>query len=1293
MASLTSPPQSATRRKPLQSQRTSTGTPFRGPFLPPPGTPDYFSSRTTRLPSSFPPSPPRRGINGSRPASTPSVSEVPISPLIPEQYIDVGSQRLYAASIFALIQAWKLYDLVQIHKASSTEAELSFAFKYLVIEGLYLWVLPVFRIPWLTFSPAVTVIQIVFCSVWTVFLSSPALLPISTIASTMWRTIYDRELSISEHRVRAKDIVHGSSHISGRHVVHILPESTAKLNPRGETFCINEVGNTVYLPIRLNATEPKLVQLYHVVYDDASYTTLNFTRRELRKMTDVISVPSSHDHSTYAQSKILEVKIPVKEPGLYRLARVVDTSNLDVKLYQVDVLLARCPTTNIRGPSELSEIQDRCIGGLDSPTLTVFGVPPLRVKYSRSIKGREAMFSVQSIQPDHFSSPLLQGKPSTAGRVWHAGETLEWCLPQTVETALDTPIGTVGRWTYMIDEVEDGLGNLVNYSRIYEDKDREESPMLAKKGLNYGFWVHPRPSVRFTTCNAEKPVNLPKGRTVYAQLQLQGTLDEGPYKVKFLYTPFENGRVPEVLELSMSTGSERLAITKPGSYAIESIQGKFCDGDVLESATCLALMPAEPTLAVKFEDIEDKCAGSIGVTADLTLTGTPPFGLRYRIVTDGHNVKMQSLVITKTRHQLQFRPDSAGHYTYEFLSINDSLYPNIQLDPKEYRTEQTVKVLASASFSRESLNQKCCTGDSAQVTVNFHGTGPFILTYEIVHGNKRKQYSISAVKDSTHTFTTPPLTSGGPYIVVLSSVEDGNGCKTTLSEADAKIEVRMQRPVVQFVPIDGKLSVKARKGESVQLPLRLSGEAPWHVTYAYRNHSDAKVSEIVSGHRANSDTITVRDEGVYEITNVTDAFCPGSVSNSAKTFELSWFERPRLDLVESPSLQTRDKISVVRRDICEGDEDSLELELYGSPPFSVFYEREYKSPDGNTRAAMFDLQAVTKHANIHMEAEKYGTYKYSFKGISDSVYDSAKIPNDAFTPIEVLQHVHKRPDAAFINPGAVYKSCLKAEAEDSSIEPIELKLVGVAPFALTLHVKHENTGQSDTVTISNIKDTHYLLRSIYSSLGLGRHVISIGQVTDGRGCSHDLFRSSQQVIVSVSDVPTISPSTPRINYCVGDRISFLLTGMPPFEIEYEFNGKRQRATTNSPFSRLASTPGNFTIVSVKDSASSCKVLVHGDLTKLVHDVPAVKVSEGTSIIQDIHEGDRAEILFRFSGTPPFTFTYTRSDKIGRSGRERVLETHTISDVTDNTYSIYTSMEGVYEAISIEDRYCRARVGS
>ena len=70
-------------------------------------------------------------------------------------------------------------------------------------------------------------------------------------------------------------------------------------------------------------------------------------------------------------------------------------------------------------------------------------------------------------------------------------------------------------------------------------------------------------------------------------------------------------------------------------------------------------------------------------------------------------------------------------------------------------------------------------------------------------------------------------------------------------------------------------------------------------------------------------------------------------------------------------------------------------------------------------------------------------------------------------------------------------------------------------------------------------------------------------------------------------------------------------------------------------------------------------------------------------------GDQAEIVFRFYGTPPFTFTYTRSEltKKGKKGKKaRVLESHSRT-ADDYTYSMFASQEGTYEVTSIEDRYC------
>ena len=72
----------------------------------------------------------------------------------------------------------------------------------------------------------------------------------------------------------------------------------------------------------------------------------------------------------------------------------------------------------------------------------------------------------------------------------------------------------------------------------------------------------------------------------------------------------------------------------------------------------------------------------------------------------------------------------------------------------------------------------------------------------------------------------------------------------------------------------------------------------------------------------------------------------------------------------------------------------------------------------------------------------------------------------------------------------------------------------------------------------------------------------------------------------------------------------------------------------------------------------------------------------------MNTGEQAEIRFRFYGTPPFTFTYTRSTvyKKGSGQKPRVLESHSRT-AEDYTYSMFASQEGTYEVTSIEDRYC------
>ena len=132
----------------------------------------------------------------------------------------------------------------------------------------------------------------------------------------------------------------------------------------------------------------------------------------------------------------------------------------------------------------------------------------------------------------------------------------------------------------------------------------------------------------------------------------------------------------------------------------------------------------------------------------------------------------------------------------------------------------------------------------------------------------------------------------------------------------------------------------------------------------------------------------------------------------------------------------------------------------------------------------------------------------------------------------------------------------------------------------------------------------------------------------------------------------------------------------PFSFRYKANGKSysQEAKT-SPFTLLQQQAGQFIITSVSHQQKMCKAAVT-DLRYNVHSLPSAQIGRGKKILQDIHEGDQAEIVFTLVGEPPFTITYQRAQlSTKKGGIPKVLETHTVSRIQGHEYSILTALEG------------------
>lgn len=79
---------------------------------------------------------------------------------------------------------------------------------------------------------------------------------------------------------------------------------------------------------------------------------------------------------------------------------------------------------------------------------------------------------------------------------------------------------------------------------------------------------------------------------------------------------------------------------------------------------------------------------------------------------------------------------------------------------------------------------------------------------------------------------------------------------------------------------------------------------------------------------------------------------------------------------------------------------------------------------------------------------------------------------------------------------------------------------------------------------------------------------------------------------------------------------------------------------------------------------------------------------GDSFVVDIREGEQTEIVFSFTGTPPFAFTYSRRAPQDRSKDRTVLETHTVTFVPSTSFDLASCLA---HALCLSQRYSGAPV--
>ncbi|KAH3688505.1 hypothetical protein WICPIJ_000495 [Wickerhamomyces pijperi] len=1226
------------------------------------------------------------------------------SQLIPSEVLDVSSQKLFLVALFMIIQGYKLYDLLLLKNNLPISSSLgiksqsfNFLSKYLFYESGFLYFLPALRIPSLTFRKPIVILQIIAIFVFNVFLASELSFPLVTLLMAAWKKINEKDLTVLGSTT-ANVKYEPSKHFKGSHTIKILPENTANLNPFHESFCLptNSVNYEVHVPIRFNSTsEIDFLQIKHLDLDTNVATLLNYTKKEIKKfntknlndlyLRDDVSGPNIH-----------YLNLPVSKTGVYQINQVLDSKFLGLRNYYSTLVVSNCPTAEINHINELPK--NKCVGDLDSIKFTIEGVPPLKLKYKKFVNRDVQQFDDQSLQPAYFKSPLLNQVPSKQFSKEQLKD-LSWAKPHTVEVELENPIKEVGDYSYKIEAIVDGLGNIMNFVDNFEGKDE----MLRKFDLLHSFNVHDLPKLHL----AEKAnMNAATKKSLYLAFD-QNVQDAAPFEAEIKFVNEDESQT-ETIKHVFNSADEEYPVNKAGTYTLLSAKSKYCSTIITGRSSISLSIPVVPQLAVHSRPITDSCVGQVGLTFDLAFTGSPPFTFQqkvYRVVNDQkYQQESKTMHSQGTRYRFTYEPTTEGHYEIVFTSLKDSLYLNpIELTPaSEYTHTTSMRVKPNAEIHNIHSNKALCLGSKGKVPVQFRGEAPFKLQYDLIETltNKRHSYTLEDIKQNKLEIITPEFKQGGEYLVSLTNVQDQSGCSVSLNGADANIKVRRDVPSVEFGTNNGVTKATIKQGEIVELPIRILGEGQFHIEYEYLDQDKTVISKhqkhFVNSHKT---TIDVAKAGFYRLVSVRDSSCSGIVTN-VDLFEVDYHNKPSLSLAEQSNVAKIQENVFEKPGVCQYHEDSIELQLHGSPPFMIEYSVVY--PNGEKKSDT--VSVATKFASIRLLNGKGGQYKYLITGIYDALYskaDLAKI-NHRIEPITVKQQVSNSPKATFQKQRSTFKTCTTNLLEKSLLEPIKVNFNSKDSYTVTFEIFHESSSKSELVTLPNISSESQL-KELYRGLKLGNHVISISKIVDKDGCINENFDEANNYIsISITDTPKINQIDPATNYCVGDHIGYQLTGTSPFTIEYSFNDLRLKSVEHtSQFIRLASDPGLISIESVQDSSSNCVVDFtkaenkesRDKLTIQIHQIPSVEVSQGDTIIQDIHEGDQAEIIFSFEGTPPFSLTYVRTEEVEvKRGKKKsqVVETHTVNEIYAYEYRVLTSLQGTYEAIEVSDAYCVAR---
>ncbi|RCK54783.1 hypothetical protein Cantr_03631 [Candida viswanathii] len=1237
-------------------------------------------------------------------------------PLIPTNILDQASQRIFVLSLFILIQSWKVYDLVLLKSEIPSTGEMltllnnfTFVLKYAILDGLFLWFLPVLNIQYLNFSPFKTLMLTVVLNGFSIFLVSSFSLPLlANVFLPVWRFLLQKkELNIIGESIDVNKVIDMDSHFKGQLTIQYLPDSSAKMNPfHFDQVCLGLQNNyALEMPIEFNTTSGiGYLQMQHTTPDN-EVQYLNYTGGALRRLfrKDYSHLSKYLDREKRLDPRVFYVEYPINKPGMYRIKSVLDNKGNSIRTYKSEFVIADCPLAKFFYPPNFESSSGfKCLSNIEDdtyplPWIEMYGTTPAFVKLNLKIDGTEYKMMNLSINLD--SSRFI----SRTNFSWlKAVKLVRNLLHEEILKSIDVlHKGTNSVLEFQLLQIQDSLGNVHRYEPLSRDKD-----------VWYKLKLRKSPSIGLYDKDQRQELLVGGTKTLSFSHLEEFVEDDFPLSVVVDYVSANNERSNITTTFKSKAALQNgLAIDKPGRYQLITATDNYCPCEIDSKPIDVKLAP-NPSLSIAADPVSDRCLGTVGYNFDFNFTGKSPFKVQYRIYSNVSGTlkpvysdtgkAVRELVSHEKSHSFKFMPPSEGSYTIVFNNLKDVNYYKelLPLDEKTHTFLTYFKHASQIGFQQQGRTIRTCYGLTAKIPLFFKGSGPFSFDYDFVDADTKKKLldTVHVDKVDSYSINTPDQLMGKTYEVKLSNAKDKFGCDAIIADAHAPMKVisRLDVPEVQLDEAEKNVTIV--EGSQVDIPLKfkssipVSGHDKVEIKFLAVNSKEAVIKRFLLV----GTSIRLLEAGQYWLHSYESNGCKGRVINEANWVNINYYPKPSMEIISSKEmLQHTDDSSIHLRPVCYGGTSEITLKLVGQAPFVVDYE--IKLPSGKVESHSMNIE--THEILIKLPTKASGRFEHQFNKVYDSLYTKQKGKVGGANVPKIIYDVNPMPTAQFLPDNHFTQICENKLFENSIVAEVAVELSGAYPFDISIVLKNEQSGKTRDLQFRNVMTNSLILNNL-DFLGLGDYSLSFAKIVDGNGCETTKFKSNDKYLISITEPPNIFKFDPeKKHYCVGDHVSYNLTGVFPVTIYYEYNDKVRKAQLYNNFERLASRPGVLNIHGLQDSgANACRVNYTFDSAKQeelrlqVHEIPTVEVNKGDYIIEDLHEGDQTELIFTFLGEPPFKLTYIRTIDIKKSGKKpvrKLVEKETISNIWNHELVVMASLEGTYEAIEIEDKYCRA----